>query len=59
MFRYLCVNVLVPFLNELASDSGTSVAAANPPISPVLIGSTIQSENIQKATDIWKLQTQR
>lgn len=48
---------LVPFLNELAIESGTKATIANPPISPAS-GPEVGDGNIQKASDIWKLQTQ-
>jgi hypothetical protein len=50
---------LVPFLNELSNESGTRAAAANPPISFKPTAPAMGSNNIQKASDIWKLQTQR
>lgn len=50
---------LVPFLYKLAIDSGTRAAAANPLISPASAGPPLGNTNIQKASDIWKLQTQR
>lgn len=50
---------LVPFLNELSIDSGARAAAANPPISAAPTDIAVGNTNIQKASDIWKLQTQR
>lgn len=50
---------LVPFLNELAIDSGARAVAANPPILPAPAEPAVGNTNIQKASDIWKLQTQR
>jgi hypothetical protein len=49
---------LVPFLNDLAIDSGTRAAVANPPISLAPAAPAVGNVNIQKASDIWKLQTQ-
>lgn len=50
---------LVPFLKELAIDSGSRATTANPVISPAPSHPEAGNANIQKASDIWKLQTQR
>lgn len=50
---------LVPFLNDLAIDSGNRAATANPPIAPTPTAPAAGNANIQKASDIWKLQIQR
>lgn len=50
---------LVPFLKQLAIDSGSRAATANPVISPVPTDPETGNFKIQKASDIWKLQNQR
>jgi hypothetical protein len=50
---------LVPFLNKLSVDSGAMAAATNPSISNAPADFSVKNINIQKASDIWKLHTQR
>lgn len=47
---------LTSFLNKLAIDSGSSVAASNPPIPPSPAGLESGNFNVQKASDIWTMQ---
>ena len=50
---------LVPFLKRLAADSGAKTVTANPQIPSPSSDYSFKGTNIQKAADIWKLQTQR
>jgi len=49
---------LVPFLQDLAKDSGARASTINPPVSAASPGSAAGASNIQKASDIWRLQIQ-
>lgn len=49
---------LVPFLSDLAKDSGAKTAAANPPIATTGAVASPSIPNAQKPSDIWKQQTQ-